>query len=149
MNNEIIEFLDREQLVLAPKVKRLYAFMIDEVILSVIWLSIIWDNFTGLDTTEAKIELINSYILEFMLLKLIYHTFFLMQYAASPGKIIMKIKVIELHTAATPSFMIALNRSFVRGLSELFFYAGFVWGLLDANAQTWHDKTARTVVIDV
>lgn len=149
MNEEIVEFLDREQLVLASKVKRLYAFMIDELILSVIWLSIIWEKFSGLETTESKIELVNSFLLEFMLLKLIYHTFFVMQYAASPGKIIMKIRVIELSTAGTPSLFTSLNRAFFRGLSELVFYAGFIWGLLDPMAQTWHDKTARTVVIDV
>jgi len=149
MKDTIAQFLDREELVLASKMKRLYAFMIDELILSVIWLSIIWDNFSGIDTTEAKIELINSFILEFMLLKLIYHTFFLVQYAASPGKMLMKIRVIELHTAASPSIIIALNRAFFRGLSEVLFYAGFIWGLLDPAAQTWHDKTARTIVIDV
>lgn len=149
MNDEIIEFLDREQLVLASKVKRLYAFIIDEVILSVIWLSIIWDNFAGLETAEAKIELVNTFILEFMLLKLIYHTFFLVQYAASPGKMIMKIRVLQLNTASSPSVLTALNRAFFRGLSEILFYAGFIWGLLDPMAQTWHDKTARTVVIDV
>jgi len=149
MNDEIAEFLDREQIVLASKVKRLYAFMIDEVILSVIWLSIIWEKFAGLETTEAQIELINSFIVEFMLLKLIYHTFFIMQYAASPGKMMMKIRVIELHSASFPSFFTAINRALFRGLSEILFYAGFIWGLLDPAAQTWHDKTARTVVIDV
>ncbi|PHR55376.1 MAG: hypothetical protein COA44_10890 [Arcobacter sp.] len=149
MNDEIIEFLDREQLTLAPKLKRLYAFMIDELILSVIWLSIMWDKFSGIETTEAQIELVNSFLIEFMLLKLIYHTFFLMQYAASPGKMIMKIRVLELRSASFPSFFTALNRAFFRGLSEVLFYAGFIWGLLDPASQTWHDKTARTIVIDV
>jgi len=148
MNEEIYELLDREQLVLASKQKRIFAYMIDEVILSVIWLSIIWDGFSGLDTTEAKIELINSYILEFMLLKIIYHTFFVMQYAASPGKIMMKIRVLELNEVSDPSFMTSLNRAFIRIISELLFYAGFIWGLLDPIARTWHDKTARTIVVD-
>jgi uncharacterized RDD family membrane protein YckC len=83
-----------------------------------------------------------------MALKVIYHTFFVTQYAASPGKIIMKIRILELHTASNPSFLCSLNRASVRVLSELIFYAGFVWGLLDPARQTWHDKTARTVVVD-
>jgi len=148
MDEEIVELLDREQLVLASKQKRIFAYMIDELILSVIWLSIIWDNFSGLDTTEAKIELVNSFILEFMLLKIIYHTFFVMQYAASPGKIIMKIRVLELSEVSSPSFMTSLNRASVRVISELFFYAGFIWGLLDPTARTWHDKTAGTIIVD-
>lgn len=148
MNEEIFKLLDREELQLASKQKRFTAYMIDELILSAIWLSIIWGSFSGLESIEEKLLLINSYLLEFMALKVIYHTFFVMQYAASPGKIIMKIRIIELHTASNPSFLCALNRASVRVLSELFFYAGFVWGLLDPAHQTWHDKTARTVVVD-
>ncbi len=146
---EIYRLLDREELSLASKQKRMGAYLIDELILSVIWLSVIWDSFSGLNTIEEKILLINSYVVEFMLLKVIYHTFFVMQYAASPGKIIMKIRILELSTASSPSFLTSLNRAGVRVISELFLYAGFVWGLLDPAYQTWHDKTAKTVVVDV
>lgn len=148
MNEEILKFLDREELLLASRRKRFLAYAIDELILSVIWLGVIWDSFSGLGSIEDKIALINAYILEFMALKVIYHTFFVMQYAASPGKIIMKIRIIELGSSSTPSFLCSLNRAFVRVLSEMFFYAGFVWGLLDPVRQTWHDKTARTVIVD-
>ncbi len=149
MNEEIFRLLDREQLVLATKQKRALAFLIDELILSVIWLSVIWDAFSGLESIEEKVLLVNSYVVEFMALKVIYHTFFVMQYAASPGKIIMKIRILDLKLVSDPSFSCAFNRAIVRVISELFFYAGFVWGLLDPTSQTWHDKTARTVVVDV
>ena len=149
MNEEILKLLDREELVISSRKKRLFAYVIDEVILSVIWLSIIWDSFSGLESTEDKIILVNSYVLEFMALKIIYHTFFVLQYAASPGKIIMRIRILELQNVSTPSLMCALNRAAVRVVSEIFLYAGFIWGLLDPIHQTWHDKTARTVVVDV
>ncbi len=149
MNEEIFKLLDREQLTLSTKQKRFAAFLIDEVILSVIWLSVIWDTFSGLESIEDKVLLVNSYVLEFMALKIIYHTFFVMQYAASPGKIIMKIRILDLQIVSNPSFLCALNRAIVRVVSEIFFYAGFIWGLLDPTRQTWHDKTARTVVVDV
>jgi len=149
MNEEINQLLHREQLSLSSKQKRVSAYLIDELILSVIWISIIWDAFVGLDSIEEKILLINSYVLEFMLLKVIYHTFFVMQYAASPGKILMKIQVLELSTLSTPSLFCALNRASFRILSEAMFYMGFIWGLLDPSRQTWHDKTAKTVVVDV
>lgn len=148
MNEEIFKLLDREDLVLSTRQKRLAAYMIDELILSVIWLSIIWDAFSGLESIEEKVMLINSYVLEFMALKVIYHTFFVMQYAASPGKIIMKIRILELSSASKPSLICSLNRAVVRVISEMFFYAGFIWGLLDPARQTWHDKTAKTVVVD-
>lgn len=149
MNEEINQLLHREQLSLSSKQKRIGAYLIDELLLSAIWLSIIWDAFTGLEGIEEKILLINSYVLEFMLLKVIYHTFFVMQYAASPGKILMKMQVLELSTLSTPSLFCALNRASFRILSEAMFYMGFIWGLLDQSRQTWHDKTAKTVVVDV
>lgn len=149
MNEDIFRLLDREELVLSSKKKRLNAFIIDELILSVIWLSVIWNSFSALENIEEQVLLINSYVLEFMALKIIYHTFFVMQYAASPGKILMKIRIFDLQGASNPSFMCSFNRAVVRAISEMFFYAGFIWGLLDPVRQTWHDKTAKTVVVDV
>lgn len=149
MNEEIFKFLDREQLVLASKQKRMFAFIIDEVILSVITMFVLWDKLSGANTYEEMLNALQPYILYTMAIKVIYHTFFVMQYAASPGKIIMRIRILELVTASSPSFLTSLNRASVRVISELFFYAGFVWGLLDPARQTWHDKTAKTVVVDV
>lgn len=148
MNEDIFKALDREQLSLSSKKKRFIAYLIDEMILSVIWLSVIWDSFVDLESIEDKILLFNSYVLEIMLLKIIYHTFFVMHYAASPGKIIMKIKIIELKTLSNPSFLCSFNRSVFRIPSEIFFYAGFIWGLLDPSRQTLHDKVAKTVVVN-
>jgi uncharacterized RDD family membrane protein YckC len=149
MNEEIFKLLDREQLILASKQKRLFAFIIDEVILSIITMFVLWDQLSGASTYEEMLSTLQPYILYTMAIKVIYHTFFVMQYAASPGKIIMRIQILELSTASSPSFLTSLNRATVRVISELFFYAGFVWGFLDPARQTWHDKTAKTVVIDV
>jgi len=149
MNEDLIRHLNREELVLASKKKRANAFMIDELIVSVIFLSIIWEPFSALTTLEEKIVLINYYILEYMLLKIIYHSFFVVQYGASPGKMLMKIQILELSGLSLPNLLTSINRSIFRVVSEIFFYAGFIWGLLDPNSQTWHDKTARTIVVDV
>lgn len=150
MNEEIFRLLDREQLVLASKQKRMGAFMIDEIILSVITMFILWEKVSGMGTYEEILNALQPYILYTAAVKIIYHTFFVLQYGASPGKIIMKIRILELQQdVSTPSFMCALNRAVVRVISETFMYAGFIWGLLDPINQTWHDKTARTVVVDV
>ena len=149
MNEEIYKFLDREQLVLASKQKRIGAFVIDEIILSVITMFILWEKVSGMATYEEILSALQPYILYTAAIKIIYHTFFVLQYSASPGKIIMKIRILELQDVSTPSFMCAFNRAVVRLISETVMYAGFVWGLLDPMSQTWHDKTARTVVVDV
>ena len=149
MNEEIYRLLDREQLSLASKQKRTFAYIIDEVLLSIITMFILWDKLQGLNSYEEMINAIQPYLLYTFMLKIIYHTFFAMQYAASPGKIIMKIQILELSTLSTPSLACALNRASIRIISEAMFYMGFLWGLLDPSRQTWHDKTAKTVVVDV
>ena len=72
-----------------------------------------------------------------------------MQYGATVGKIIMKIRVIEIKTLNNPSVISALNRGVFRVISEMLFYLGFLWGMLDPSRQTWHDKTAKTLVVNV
>jgi len=148
MNEDIEELLDREQLVIASKQKRMSAFIIDEILLSFITMLVLWDKINAAGTYEEILNALQPYVLYTLIIKVIYHTFFVMQYDASPGKILMKIRIIELTNLSSPSFLSALNRAVMRVVSELLFYAGFLWGLLDPLARTWHDKVAKTVVVD-
>ena len=43
----------------------------------------------------------------------------------------------------------ALLRASMRFLGETLFYLGLVWAFFDPFKQGWHDKLAKTVVIDV
>ena len=148
MNDEIEKKLHNEGLTLTSNKKRAMAFVIDEMLLSFLLIISIWDSFANSATTEEIINLTNEFALEFMLLKVIYQAFFVMQYGASVGKIIMKIRVIDTKTMQTPNVIVALNRAIFRVISELFLYLGFLWGLLNPQRQTWHDKTASTLVVD-
>ncbi len=148
MNEEITEILHREGLVLADTKKRAVAFVIDELLLSFILIVALWDSFSQARTTEAIIALTNSFVFEYMMMKIIYQAFFVMQYGATLGKLAMKIRVIEIRTVANPNVIVALNRAIFRIISEMLFYLGFLWGILNPNKQTWHDLTARTLVIN-
>jgi uncharacterized RDD family membrane protein YckC len=83
-----------------------------------------------------------------MAMKIIYQTFFVMQYGATLVKILMKIQVVEVKTLSTPTVASAFNRAVFRIISELFLYLGFLWGTMNPLHQTWHDLTARTLVVD-
>jgi len=149
LNEEIEEKLHREDITLAPIKKRAMALFIDELLLSFLLIIALWDSFSVATTTEEIINITNTFVLEYMALKIIYQTFFVMQYGASLGKIVMKIRVIELNTLQTPNVVVALNRAIFRVISEMLFYLGFLWGMMDPSRQTWHDKTAKTLVINV
>ena len=148
VNEEIERQLEREELSLAPVRKRALAAAIDEILMSILLLAVLWDSFSSAETLEDTINLTNAFVLEYMAIKIIYQTFFIYQYGATLGKIVMKVQVLELKSFSTPSLASAFNRAVFRIVSEIIFYLGFLWGMLDPLRQTWHDKTARTVVVD-
>lgn len=148
MNEEIENILHREDITLAPIKKRALAFFIDEMLLSLLLILALGDSFFEAKTVEEMIILTNTFVLEYMAMKIFYQAFFVMQYGATLGKIVMKIRIIEIKTLQTPNVIIALNRSIVRVVSEMLFYLGFLWGLMDPARQTWHDKSAKTLVVN-
>ena len=148
MNEEIENILHREELTLADTKKRAMAFFIDEMLLSFLLIFALWDSFADAQTMEEIISLTNSFVFEYMIIKIIYQAFFVMQYGASIGKLAMKIRVIDIATLDNPNVFSALNRAVFRIFSEMLFYLGFLWGMMDPSRQTWHDKTAKTLVVN-
>ncbi len=148
MQEEIENTLHREGLTLAPTKKRAMAFFIDEMLLSFLLIFALWDSFSQANTMEEMINLTNSFVLEYMMMKIVYQAFFVMQYGASIGKIAMKIRVIEIKTLDNPNVISSLNRAIFRIISEMLFYLGFLWGMMDPLRRTWHDLTAKTLVVN-
>jgi uncharacterized RDD family membrane protein YckC len=148
LNEDIQNILHREDLTLADIKKRAMAFFIDEMLLSFLLIIALWDSFFGTKTVEEMINLTNSFVLEFIMMKIVYQAFFVMQYGATIGKLTMKIRVIEIKTLQNPNVLVSLNRAIFRVISEMLFYLGFLWGMMDPARQTWHDKTAKTLVVN-
>lgn len=148
MDEKLDSLLEREHLTLASIRQRTAAFGIDEVLLSIILIIILSGPISKATTLEAMIAVTNSFLLEYMAIKIVYQTFFTMQYGATIGKIIMKIRVIEIATLSNPSFLSAFNRSVFRIISEILFYLGFIWAMLDPYRRSWHDRTGRTLVVN-
>jgi uncharacterized RDD family membrane protein YckC len=149
LNEDIENTLYRENITLAPIKKRSLAFFIDETLLSFLLIIALWDSFKVAITIEDIIILTNQFVLEYMAMKIIYQAFFIMQYGATIGKLAVKIRVIEIKTLNYPSVISSLNRAIFRVISEMLFYLGFLWGMMDKSRQSWHDKTAKTLVVNV
>ena len=145
----ISERLERENIRLASFDKRLFAFLIDKVIISALFFVIYYDAFkNAASDAQTMIAVINSFIWQLMLLKVLYHTFFVWRYGASLGKIVMKIMVLDGEILDFPSLPKALIRACVRIISEWCFYLGFIWMLGNAAKQSWHDKLSGTIVCE-
>ncbi|SFV57909.1 FIG00387922: hypothetical protein [hydrothermal vent metagenome] len=146
--DEIEQLLHREELQLASITKRGSAFFLDEFLLSLLLVISLWDAFGSATNTLELIALSQQFTLEYIILKIIYQTFFVMMYGATLGKMMMRIRIVELPTLNKPSFFASLNRAIVRIFSEMLFYLGFVWGMMDPLRRTWHDLSAKTLVVE-
>lgn len=148
MSDDIVNKLERENITLAPIGKRALAYAIDELLLSLLFLIIYWDIFENAKSYEDTIAITSNLLIQILTLKVVYQTFFTWYYGASIGKITMKIVCIDVDFLDKPNFKIALTRALMRVVSENVFFLGCVWALSNPLLQTWHDKLAKTVVIN-
>lgn len=148
MARDIEELIDREGLTLAPLRSRSFAYVIDDLIISLLITAIFYDKFVNSHDLVSTIEIINSAFTYIVLLKIIYHTFFSWKYGQSIGKMVARIKIIEISSLDNPSFLVSLNRAIFRAIGELFFFLGFAIAFFDQFRQSLHDKSSKTLVID-
>lgn len=83
-----------------------------------------------------------SYVLPFILTLL-----FWAYRSATPGKMILGLKIVDADTLGKVSNGRLALRYLGYYLSTLALMLGFLWVIWDKRKQGWHDKIARTVVI--
>ncbi len=145
MREEIDELESRE--IATPK-KRIGAFVIDDIAVSVLFIAIFWSQISSLRTPEEINLFLTSNFLTIVLIKVAYHTFFVWQSGMTLGKYFMKIRVVTVQSGETPPLHIALVRASMRIVSETFFYLGFIMAFFNPMVQTLHDKLSGCVVVD-
>ncbi|MBD3792790.1 MAG: RDD family protein [Campylobacterales bacterium] len=144
-----------EEYQIAPISKRLGAFFIDETIVALLVMVIYYSQLTPLlksfqNTQDIVpvIEFFNSVMLSLITLKVIYQTFFVWQNGMTPGKMMMKVAVIDMRTGRTPTFEVAFLRASFRILSEIIMNLGYFFAYFNPMVQTLHDKVAKTIVVN-
>jgi len=147
---------------IASTQKRMVSFMIDDFVVAVFLFIIFYTPIMAiashiptvltpeaLEAFKAEMNHFSSQNLIFiLLLKILYHTFFVWQNGMTLGKYIMKIRVLEMDSATTPTLQKSLLRAVLRILSEVFFYLGFLLAFFTPLKQTFHDKISSCVVVD-
>ena len=146
---DLEEKLFREGIKVSPFSKRVYAYTIDELLVSLIIFGAFFSDFTKVaGDIVAIIELANSMILYFIILKTAYHTIFIHLYGQTIGKILAKIKAVDIYTLDNPSWNTSFLRAFIRNFDEIFLYLGMLFALTNPFVQTIHDKISKVIVID-
>ena len=78
---------------------------------------------------------------------LIATIWFWLRFLATPGKMALKLKIVDARTGNRLSLGQSLGRYFAYILSMIPLGLGFIWIGIDKKKQGWHDKLANTVVI--
>ncbi|WP_281950455.1 RDD family protein [Nitrosophilus kaiyonis] len=133
---------------LASLNKRAIAFLIDDILVSLIYLIIIWEYIPKSGSFVELSIVINQFMLLLVMIKIFYHTYFVYKFRATLGKMALKIEVLSLDYENV-NFLQAFNRAIFRVISEIIFYFGFLLAFFDKKRQTLHDKTAKTLVVNV
>ncbi len=139
--------MNNDKLELASMRSRAMAFVIDDLLMTIIIMAIYWNQIlaSGEDLVSILIVM-NEFVWQILFLKFIYQTFFVWYYGATIGKIITKIRVVDYNHFGRVSLLSAIFRSGFRLVSEIFFYIGFIFGFLNDGKQTLHDKISKTLV---
>ena len=65
----------------------------------------------------------------------------------SPGKMILRLRVIDTGGQPAGFWKMALREVIGKFVSGLVFYLGYFWIIWDKDQQGWHDKIANTLVV--
>jgi uncharacterized RDD family membrane protein YckC len=66
---------------------------------------------------------------------------------ATPGKMLLGIRVYDFRHGGSIGYSRALIRQLVKIVSGLVIFLGYLWMLWDKEKQCWHDKAANDVVV--
>jgi len=107
------------------------------------------ESISGIDVSYYHmIDLVVPFIILSFIVGAIYFTFFHSVSGQTPGKMILRVKVVgrDGHTIGPLRALIRWAGYFI---SALPFFSGFMLALISKNRQALHDKIAATYVVDL
>ncbi len=145
---EIIDKLNREDLKSASIFKRIVAMSIDDLLVSLVIIIAFAGSFANAKTYEQILLLTNELFGYVFIVYTLYHWIFIALYGKTIGKMIMKIRVVDIQTLDNPSWLRSFIRSVIRNFDEMFFYLGMAYALLDPLNRAVHDIIGKCVVVE-
>jgi uncharacterized RDD family membrane protein YckC len=145
---EIIQKLDREGLKVASVFKRAVAMSIDDFLVSLIVVIAFYNQFSMAKTYEEVMILVDKLFFYIFVAYTLYHWLFVAIYGKTIGKMIVKIRVVDVETLDNPSHLRAFIRSVVRNFDEMFFYLGMAYAVVDPLNRAIHDIVGKCVVVE-
>ena len=125
---------------------RFLASVIDTVFLSILLFPLVKIFATGNPMSFFGLDPMAEFVLTFLLPMAVVVVFWRYR-AATPGKIVCKLKVIDMTTGGDLSVPQSILRFFAYNLSALPLMLGFFWAGFDKQKRAFHDMVAKTYVI--
>ncbi|OCA06089.1 RDD family protein [Wolbachia endosymbiont of Trichogramma pretiosum] len=100
---------------------------------------------TAMQSKLIKLLILNQIVQFIMLFS--YVAYMWIRFGATPGKLLLGIRVVNAQTFEKLTLKQAIKRFFSFILSTAPLFLGFIWANFDKRCQTWHDKIADTVVV--
>ena len=141
--------LYNENIKVASFAKRVYAYSIDELLASLIIFGAFFNQFMAVaGNMMALISLTSSMFFYFFILKTAYHTIFIYMYGKTIGKMVARIRTIDIYTLDKPNLSTSFLRAVLRNFDEMFFYLGMLYALVNPFTQALHDKFSKVIVVN-
>ena len=126
---------------------RLGAALIDLVVITIVFLvplNLIYgeEHWIGDQFFYGFWDLMLCYILPF-----VATVWFWLRYFGTPGKMALRLKIVDADTGGKLSLAQAIGRYFAYFVSAIPLLLGYIWVGIDKNKQGFHDKLAGTVVV--
>lgn len=129
--------------------KRTVASFIDTVIVIVVTAPLLYAVYGKAYFSEERMGFagVTDAVLQILLPPLFALLFWKFR-GATPGKMLVAARIVDERTLGQPSNGQLIGRYFAYLLSAIPLGLGFFWIAFDRRKQGWHDKLAKTVVIE-
>jgi uncharacterized RDD family membrane protein YckC len=139
---------------------RLWASIIDSILVAVIVQPIVANIYKNVETVTDPLSLdmadliLHSFapkgtldVLLSWVLPAVAVVLFWVYRSATPGKMLVRAKIVDADTGGQPSLGQCIGRYFGYFVSIFTLFLGFLWIAFDPRKQGFHDKLAGTVVV--
>lgn len=123
---------------------RVGAMLLDMIFMMIVFFPIVFTlTYLGIVTEY------NASVVEWVIqgISFVIYVFLWVKYAGTPGKRLLKLKVLDAKTGNHLTPMQAILRYLGYIPASLVLLIGLIWVAFDKQKQGWHDKIAKTVVV--
>ncbi len=125
---------------------RVAASLIDSVLLSIV-IAIPLTLIYGSDYWMSEKLVMGFWDAVFYLVPIVLTVWFWVKYLGTPGKRLLRLRVIDANTGQAISTAKGIGRYLGYYVSAFPFLLGFIWVAFDKKKQGFHDKLAGTYVV--